>query len=131
MSLETDQVTVEKTEPIEAEVATLEITGMYTGAAIVVLGAFLPWYTFLGISVLGIEGDGLITLVLGFIAAGLVWYLTSLKRLAGASMALGSIITLVGLYHLTNISGVGVYLTVLGGSMLVGAGYSTYWFRVR
>lgn len=126
MSLEPDPATINKTDQIAVEVASLEVTGMYAGAATAVVGAFLPWYTLLGVSVIGIEGDGILTLVLGVAAAGSVWYLADLRARAIASMAFGGLIALMAVFHLSTISDTGVYLTLLGGVGLVGAGCSAY-----
>jgi hypothetical protein len=43
---------------------------VFVGAAVTVVGAFLPWITALGASKSGIEADGVFTLVFGLLAAG-------------------------------------------------------------
>lgn len=96
------------------------------GAAITAIGAFLPWYTVLGVSVMGVEGDGLITLAIAILIGGLVLVRDWTARIMLVSGIGGLIITFVGLYHLTNVSGSGVYLTIVGGIVIlvaVGIGY--------
>lgn len=131
--MESDTVPPKPTEsvPSSEEIrnehpAGLEIKLLYGGAAVTIAGAFLPWYTVLGASVLGIEGDGLLTLILGVAAAGLVWYLDTLKYRLYVGVGLGALVLLIGLYHLTNFSGAGVYITILGGLVFVGSGVNGY-----
>jgi hypothetical protein len=118
----------------------LRITGFIAsgGAAVLALGSLLPWLSVTSLfgtfSVAGTEGDGVITLILGGIAAfALLMSTLNAARpglLAGAIAAgLG---TAVSLYHLVNIGdtlagveaesdyvrasvGVGLYLCAGGG----------------
>lgn len=95
---------------------------IYAGAAIVVVGAFLPWASLLGQSVLGIEGDGSLTLILALIAAGVTAWKGWTDRVRYATPALGAIIVFIGLYDLSNISGSGIFVTIIGGIILAAPG---------
>jgi hypothetical protein len=83
-----------------------------------------PWVSFLGASVSGLEGDGIITLVLALVAVG-----TLLRRLAPAiPAACGLGITVVAGLDAQDIrnlpiAGVawGLWLTVAGGIVLLAA----------
>ena len=128
MSSETATETTQETSEYvdDEDLLDLEIKAMYGGAGVTIVAAFLPWYSILGSSVLGIEGDGIITLILSFLAIGLIWYFDNLNRQVYAGIGLGALITFIGLYHLTNFSGAGVYLTIIGGVILIGGGVSGY-----
>lgn len=126
MSSEVSETPGELSEDAGQGQLDFEVKAMYGGAAISVIGAFLPWYTLLGQSVLGIEGDGILTLVLGVLAIGLIWHFDSEKRQLYTGIGAGVLISIIALYHLTNISGGGVYLTLLGGIVLLGGGLKGY-----
>lgn len=90
--------------------------------AIVVLGAFLPWVSIFGSSVLGIEGDGVITLVLA-IGGAVVLALGGLigkPRFTGrkadiTALVLAVVTALIGLMDMNGFAAIGLYLTLLGG----------------
>lgn len=107
----------------------------------VILGAFLPWVSILGISVRGIDGDGVITLVLA-LAGAVILVLTS--GVVGASrrpgrtsqvvlLVLAAIVALIGLFDMNGAAAMGLYLTLFGGIgwvvgaiwQLTGGGWST------
>lgn len=93
------------------------------GAIVVVaLGAFLPWVSIFGSSVLGVEGDGVLTLVLA-ICGGVVLALGGLigrPRFTGrkadiTALALAVVTALIGLMDMNGFAAIGLYLTLLGG----------------
>ena len=90
-----------------------------TGAALTIIGAFLPWATVLGQRIHGIDGDGSLTLIVGFIAGGIVALRPWERRVRIASVALGSIIAFIALYDMTGVAGSGIYLTLIGGLALL------------
>jgi hypothetical protein len=96
------------------------------GAAIIVVivAAFLPWASFLGITKYGIEGDGQITVVLGLVGLALV-ALESRSRprrsLRIVEWACAVIVTFVGLFDMNGLATVGLYLTFLAGGAWVAA----------
>ncbi len=93
------------------------------GAILVVaLAAFLPWVSIFGISALGIEGDGVITLLLA-LAGGAVLAMTSglvkAKSLGRkgeiALVVLAALVALIGLLDMNGAAAIGLYLTLFGG----------------
>jgi hypothetical protein len=100
------------------------------GAMIVtVIAAFLPWVSLFGISAIGIEGDGLITLVCGLVGLGV---LASSKHMLGplrfkrrpalvVSGILAGVTALVGLYDMNGAAAMGLYLTMFAGIAWVAA----------
>lgn len=97
------------------------------GALITIVGAFLPWATVLGTSVLGINGDGIGTLILALIAAGVVYWTPLSGELRNLYVAAGAgILTiLIGLVDLSGVAGTGIYVTLLGGIVMAYPGVST------
>lgn len=98
---------------------------------VVVLGAFLPWVSIFGVSVIGVQGDGIITLVLA-LAGVLVLALTSgvvgsAPRTPGlvsniALLVLAAVVALIGLMDMNGAAAIGLYLTLFGGiAWVVGA----------
>lgn len=93
------------------------------GAIVVVaLGAFLPWVSIFGSSVLGIEGDGIITLVLAIGGAvvlavgGLIGKPLFTGRKADITALVLAVVTaLIGLMDMNGFAAIGLYLTLLGG----------------
>ncbi len=97
---------------------------------VVAVAAFLPWISLLGFSVRGIEGDGVITVVLA-LAGGIVLAMTS--GLVGRApstgkvphvvlLVLASLTALVGIIDMNGAAVIGLYLTLLGGvAWVVGA----------
>jgi hypothetical protein len=98
----------------------------------VALAAFLPWVSIFGISALGIEGDGVITLVLA-IAGGVVLALTTglvgPEKTPGRVSQIGllvaaALVALVGLIDMNGAAAIGLYLTLFGGiAWVVGAAW--------
>lgn len=104
---------------------------MTTGGGLVALGSFLPWASLGPFSASGLDGDGVITLVLGVIVLGMgiVWLTAGGKRwLPVVALVSAVLITLVAGYDSMNIStsepgpfgaelsvGSGLWLTLLGG----------------
>lgn len=141
-------------EGVASDTGTLASPRAYTagrkvaigGAAVAVAGAFLPWISvsLLGSTVTrhGIEADGAITLVLALLAGGvgLLWWGRRTRIAVGV---LGTLVGGIGLLYITDPTagvsmtpaqrqfaraafevGTGLYLTALGGAMLVaGAGW--------
>lgn len=91
---------------------------VYAGGALSAIGAFLPWATLLGYSVSGIDGDGVISLVLGIAAIGVV-YARDWDRTTNIALAvMGALIALVALSAMTSFAGSGIYVTILGGCLV-------------
>ncbi|MTV23864.1 DUF2510 domain-containing protein [Nitriliruptoraceae bacterium ZYF776] len=109
------------------------------GAAAVVVGAFLPWLTlnapFVGsMSVAGIEGDGVLTLLVALAAAGVAAPLFKDERLVrwrslttavcGAVITVIAVVAAVGVRDATTVLefgqigriGIGLWLTMLAGA---------------
>lgn len=90
---------------------------------VVIVGAFLPWASAFGVSVLGVEGDGLITLTAAIAAAVILAFTTGVlggTRSPGrasqiALLVLAVIVTIVGIVDMTGFAAVGIYLTLFGG----------------
>lgn len=99
---------------------------------VVALAAFLPWVSIFGMGVSGIQGDGVITLVLS-IAGGVVLVLTTgvlgEPKVAGkksqiALLVLAVLVPLVGLLDMNGAAAIGLYLTLFGGvAWVVGAAW--------
>lgn len=97
---------------------------------VVALAAFLPWVSIFGMGVSGIEGDGVITLVLA-IAGGVVLALTTgvigEQKVAGKKsqislLVLAALVALIGLMDMNGAAAIGLYLTLFGGvAWVVGA----------
>ena len=102
----------------------------FVGIALVIIGAFLSWGAVGGQSVIrGIEGDGIITLVIAVIALVLLLFA---KVPVWISLVLAVLISGIGIIDFVNISGqaslselfevtagAGMYLTVIGGIVLL------------
>lgn len=97
---------------------------------VVALAAFLPWVSVFGIGVRGIEGDGVLTLLLaiaGAVVLGLTSGLFGGQRTPGRAsqivlVVLASLVALVGLYDMNGAAAIGLYLTLLAGiAWVVGA----------
>lgn len=97
---------------------------------VIALAAFLPWVSIFGIGVSGIEGDGVITLVLA-VAGGLVLVLTTgvvgREKVAGKKsqiplLVMAVLVALIGLLDMNGAAAIGLYLTLFGGiAWVVGA----------
>lgn len=99
---------------------------------VVALGAFLPWVSLLGISALGIEGDGVITLALAVIGGIMLGRTTGLfgkERVPGKKSQIGllvlaTLVALIGLLDMNGAAAIGLYLTLFGGvAWVVGAAW--------
>jgi hypothetical protein len=97
---------------------------------VVALAAFLPWVSVFGISVLGVEGDGVITLVLatvGGVVLGLTSGLFGEEKVPGkksqiALLVLAALVALIGFMDMNGAAAIGLYLTLFGGvAWVVGA----------
>ena len=96
---------------------------------VIVVGAFLPWASFLGFNVSGISGDGRLTLAMALIGAALFAFGTRLMGLPKVprrgylipSVICAVIVALVALADLSNISAIGIYLTLLAGLTWIAA----------
>ncbi len=103
-----------------------------SGIAIVVvaLAAFLPWVSIFGISVSGIRGDGIITLVLALVGGAAlavrVGLLDQVKIPAKVglivSLVCAALVALIGFADMNGAAAIGLYLTLFGGiAWVVGA----------
>ena len=99
---------------------------------VVALAAFLPWVSIFGISALGIEGDGVITLVLaavGGIVLALTTGLFGKQKVPGKKsqitlLVLAILVALIGLLDMNGAAAIGLYLTLFGGiAWVVGAAW--------
>lgn len=90
---------------------------------VIALAAFLPWVSIFGVSVRGIEGDGVITLVLAA-AGGIILALTTglfgKQKAPGrksqiALLVLAVLVALIGLFDMNGVAAIGLYLTLLAG----------------
>ncbi|HWJ10679.1 MAG TPA: hypothetical protein VNS46_14975 [Nocardioides sp.] len=97
---------------------------------VVALAAFLPWVSLFGISAIGLEGDGVITLVLAIagavtlaVTSGLVGSARTAGRVSNiALLVLAAITALIGLIDMNGAAAIGLYLTLFGGiAWVVGA----------
>lgn len=98
-------------------------------AALTAVAAFLPWASAFGISVSGIRGDGVITLLLAVGGGGLI-LANRTGRVTSAVLEglLGAVVLVVALYHVNDpFAAIGIYLTLLGGLVWVGA-LAWWWF---
>lgn len=95
--------------------------GILISTLVVAVGSFLPWASVFGVSVSGIEGDGVLTLILAGIgfALALVW--KSRRRLNhGIQAALAVLALIVAGYHFGTFAAMGVYVTFFAaGAWLV------------
>lgn len=99
---------------------------------VVALAAFLPWVSIFGIGVSGIQGDGVITLVLALVG-GVVLALTTgvfgEQKVAGKKsqislLVLAVLVALIGLLDMNGAAAIGLYLTLFGGvAWVVGAAW--------
>jgi hypothetical protein len=99
---------------------------------VVALAAFLPWISIFGISALGVEGDGVLTLLLA-LAGGVVLGLTSGlfgqekepgKKSQITLLLLAVVVALIGLMDMNGAAAIGLYLTLFGGAAwVVGAAW--------
>lgn len=99
---------------------------------VVAVAAFLPWISIFGITAIGVEGDGVITLLLAIAGGALLAVTTGLVGAARtpnrgtqiALVALAAVVTLVALLDMNDFAAFGLYLTLLGGiGWVVGAAW--------
>lgn len=99
---------------------------------VVVIAAFLPWVSIFGISAIGVEGDGVMTLVLAA-AGGIVLAVTTGifttpgnpgKKSQVTLLVLAVLVALVGLLDMNGAAAIGLYLTFFAGiAWIVGAAW--------
>ncbi|AGB36257.1 hypothetical protein [Natronococcus occultus] len=110
--------------------STIEIETEYKAVLLTavgaIVGAFLPWYSVLGATVFGFEGDGAISLIAGIVVLGYAWYSDAEKRAMMLGIGGGILITIIALFHVTGLSALGVYLTLLAGIGMLIASASGY-----
>lgn len=97
---------------------------------VVIIAAFLPWVSVFGIGVIGVKGDGVISLILGVAGAAVLGITSGLfgeARGAGRKsditlVVLASLVALLGLFTMNGLAAIGLYLTLFGGiAWVVGA----------
>lgn len=98
----------------------------YGGAIGAVIGSLLPWASVLGVTVLGIDGDGIFTLLAGIAVAASLYFVGWTDRVTIGTGIAGVIVVLVPLTTLSSVSSFGVYVTMLAGIALIAAGQSGY-----
>jgi hypothetical protein len=99
--------------------------------AVVAVAAFLPWVSIFGISKIGVQGDGVITLVLAVVGAITLAMTTGVvghrggapRRRSQVFLVVLAIITAVlALADMNGAAAIGLYLTLFGGiAWVVGA----------
>lgn len=90
--------------------------GLTSGAAVVV-GSFGPWATFGPFSKGGLDGDGVITLVLGLLVLAAVW----LRRAPLGVLAAGALVALIGIVDTIDVAGSDVLSPSPGWGVLLTA----------
>jgi len=99
---------------------------------VVAVAAFLPWVSVFGISARGVEGDGVITLILataGGVVLGLTSGLFGQEKVPGKKsqvtlLVLAALVALIGLVDMNGAAAIGLYLTLFGGvAWVVGAAW--------
>lgn len=126
---------------LNTDLSTAEVIGLVS-AIVAGIAAFLPWVTAgveagpvaVSASSTGIEGLGLLTLVLAVVAVAIVLLMGFDGQGSMATAVVGVIVGIVALWKIVDISGaaspgVGLYLTVLGGVGLLVAGIWGYQSR--
>lgn len=98
----------------------------YVSAAVAAIGSVLPWASFLGASMLGIDGDGIFTLVLGLAVLAGIYLRGWDKPVSIGTTIAGGVCVLIPLIDLSQIASFGIYVTLLGGLGLVVAGQSGF-----
>ncbi len=93
------------------------------GAVITIIGSILPWFTLGELVKYGVEGDGIFTIAFGIIAAVLIFLSSWDAKSKVGTMILGILTALIGFYYITDpFVGIGLYVTILGGAVLVVSG---------
>ena len=94
---------------------------------LVAVAAFLPWVSILGFGIVGIRGDGQITLACATV--GLVVLLLQVRRAGGAqsrplrivAYVAAGLATLIGLIDMNGAAAIGLYMTLFGAIGWLGA----------
>ncbi|WP_154019008.1 hypothetical protein [Halococcus agarilyticus] len=100
------------------------------GAVVAGFGSVLPWATVLGTNVSGLQGDGILTLILAGIAA----VVTVMEPDAigkwnnGLVGGCGVLVVMIGLLALNSAAAIGLYLTIIGG-LVISFPQLTYMYR--
>lgn len=99
---------------------------------VIALAAFLPWVSIFGVSVTGIQGDGVITLGLA-VAGGILLVLTTDlfgrgktdgRKSQIAMLVLSVLVSLIGFMDMNGAAAMGLYLTLFAGiAWVVGAAW--------
>jgi hypothetical protein len=90
---------------------------------VLAIAAFMPWASLFGISKIGVEGDGIITLILAIVGAGLLAFSTGMvgrPRSPGRGsqitlLVLALFVSLIGLLDMSGVAAIGLYLTFFAG----------------
>lgn len=99
---------------------------------VVAVAAFFPWISIFGITAIGVEGDGVITLLLAIAGGALLAVTTGLvgaprtpnRGTQIALVALAGVVVLIALLDMNEFAAFGLYLTLLGGiAWVVGAAW--------
>lgn len=112
----------------------LNMAQRISGVAILVVAvaAFLPWVSLFGISKLGIEGDGVLTLLAAALGGLLLARSSGLLRTKKpkrkgseiAQVVLAGLTALIGLIDMNGAAALGLYLTLFAGvAWVVGASW--------
>src|SRR5690625_5141980 len=96
--------------------------------AVVFIAAFLPWVSVYGMSVIGVEGDGVITLILALLGLAALVLGTEVfmapkipaKVTSIILIVLGALVSLTGIVDMNRYAAIGLYLTLLGGLAWLG-----------
>lgn len=99
---------------------------LVAGIAIAIVSAFLPWASIGTISVSGIDGDGVFSLLLAAAAAGAIYYEGWTEQVMLVCVALGAGVTLVALSNHGQYATYGLYLTAVGGIAMAAGAYQQY-----
>jgi hypothetical protein len=100
---------------------------LFLGFAFVIVGAFMPWVTVGPFSRNGLDGDGVLTLLLAVIG-GAVALLARRPRGMLIAVSTAAMILVIGIYDFLDVAwtsaasvGIGLYLTVAGGLIATAA----------
>ncbi len=96
------------------------------GAILIIIGSMLPWGTAFGYEVSGLEGDGVYTLILGIVSIILLALVSWESGNKIGQPILGIIVIVIAgnvFLDVRDISffsvGIGLYLTIMGGIILL------------
>lgn len=99
---------------------------------VIAIASFLPWVSLLGFGKLGIEGDGVMTLIFAIVGAVVLGVTTGLigkprspgKASQIAMLVLAVLTALIGLLDMNGAAAIGLYLTLFAGvAWVVGASW--------